>query len=134
MTLLFLFETINSMKSYFPPIMTLLIFSIFGCARPFNSSFSDGLIYGANVTGSANFLEARAVLAKSCFSCHSGWAGYSEPDFVSQNLVIATDLSSSLIYTRLRGNDTGTGDQNMPPSETLASDDTIKIKSWIVGM
>lgn len=122
----------------FKNVMTLLvlIFSSFNisCGKVRNSSSNDASIYGSSVTGSANFLEARTVLAASCFSCHSNWASYNENQFVSANLVRANSLLNSSLYTRIRGNDTGVAGDMPQSNPNLSNDDMAKIKQWIQGI
>ncbi len=113
--------------------MNFLVFN-FGCGKVRNSSSNDASIYGSSVTGSANFLEARTVLAASCFSCHSNWANYNESQFVSANLVRANSLLNSSLYTRIRGNDTGIAGDMPQSNPNLSNDDMAKIKQWIQGI
>lgn len=107
--------------------------SLNSCGKIYNSSSYDKERYGANVTGSLNFLAARAVLVGQCFLCHSNWATLDESGFVSGQLVVARDLSGSKLYTRIRGNEI-TSAGNMPPTGVLTSRDIESISNWIGGM
>lgn len=125
---------IPNMKKYFSVLFVCIFVFLLGCGKVRNSSSQDAAIYGASVSGSATFLQARTVMASQCFSCHSNWSSFSENQFLTSSLVRAGNLSGSSLYTRIRGNDTGqTGD--MPQSNpNLSSDDLNSIKQWIQGI
>lgn len=114
-------------------ILFIILFSV-SCGRPpYNTSTSDALKYGSNVTGSAQFLTARTVMLSTCFACHGSWSAWNEADFISNGRVVARSLVDSALYTRIRGNSTGVvGD--MPQNSSLSSDDIVAIKNWILGM
>ncbi len=112
----------------------LFLFLGLSCGRPpYNTSTSDSLKYGSNVTGSAQFLTARTVMLSNCFACHGSWAAWNEADFVSNGRVVARSLIDSSLYTRIRGNNTGVVG-NMPQNASLSSDDIVAIKNWILAM
>jgi hypothetical protein len=115
---------------------SFLVFSILvltACGRVYNSNFADDLRFGGNVTGSADFFQARSVMATRCFICHSEWATFNETDFEPNFLVDGGNLADSILYTRIRGNVVESGG-DMPPSETLSSEEINKIKTWIMGL
>ena len=103
-----------------------------GCGKVITSSSNDKTIYGSNSATSANFTNAKAVLAQNCFQCHD-WSTYTEADFSAQALIIPNSALSSRLYQKIKGNDSGTAG-NMPPSGALTSDDIIKIRTWINGI
>ncbi len=114
--------------------LLMAMISGMGCGRPpYNSSTSDALKYGSNVTGSAQFLTARTVMLSSCFACHGSWAAWNEAEFVSNGRVVARSLIDSSLFTKIRGNSTSVVG-NMPQNSSLASDDIVAIKNWILGM
>lgn len=113
--------------------LSLGIFAIGGCGKVYNSSSSDLAIYGTGVSGSVNFLNARATMVKRCFSCHANWAGWDEATYVTNSFVTARNLSNSKLYTRIRGNEVNsTG--NMPPTGILTTAEVESFSTWILGM
>lgn len=60
----------------------------------------------------------RTAVYSKCMSCHThgAWASYSEQDFISNELVVARDISSSKIYYRNAGATSGPGPKTMPSS------------------
>lgn len=104
------------------------------CGKVKNSSSGDFNLYGSGVSGSTNFLQARAVLATHCLSCHAEWSNFSEQDYISNSRVTAGNPSSSTLYTKIRGNDAGV-EGNMPENRPdLSYDDIKKIKDWILSI
>ena len=113
-------------------MIAILIF-LSACTKPYNSSYSDKMKYGANLTGSSAFFSARDVMISRCFTCHSEWALLNEDEFESTGLVTGGDPNVSPLYIKISGNDSGIqGD--MPPSDSLSADEIQRIKSWIIGM
>lgn len=104
-----------------------------GCGNPYNSSYSDALKYGSGVTGSANFIAARTVMVNHCFTCHAQWAGWNEAAFLSGGIIATRDLTNSLLYSKIRGNEVNSAG-NMPPSESLSVEDLLAIRAWISNM
>ena len=115
-------------------VQFLILIMMVGCGRnPYNSSTSDALKYGSNVTGSSNFLVARTVMLTSCFACHGSWSSWNEAQFISNGRIVAASLDNSILYTRIRGNSTSfVGD--MPVSGSISSEDIVAIKTWILGI
>ena len=115
-------------------VQFLILIMMVGCGRnPYNSSTSDALKYGSNITGSSNFLAARAVMLTSCFACHGSWSSWNEAQFISNGRIVAASLDNSILYTRIRGNSTSfVGD--MPVSGNISSEDIVAIKTWILGI
>ncbi len=112
----------------------LSVMLLSGCGKVKNSSSGDAATYGSNVVGSVTFKAAHPVLSKHCFSCHGGWAAYSEDDYVTNSLVERANPDNSSLYTRTRGNDVG-GRQDMPIGRPDLSFDEIKaLKDWILSM
>lgn len=94
----------------------------------------DAGLYGSDVTGSTAFQTARTIMANQCFTCHGDWAAFAETDFVTSGRVVAGDPNGSLLYTKIRGNDSGTaGDMPLGKSD-LTAEEIASIKSWIAGM
>lgn len=97
-----------------------------------NTFEGDAELY-AIVDGSPAFIAVHDVVKTYCAQCHAAFAGYSEQDFIDNGYVVAGDPGNSKIYTKLRGSNTG-GDENMPPSSTLATGDLQKFYDWIEGI
>mgnify|MGYP001302381447 CR=1 FL=1 len=113
----------------------LSVMFLSSCGKVKNSSSGDATTYGSNVAGSTTFKAANAVLSTHCFSCHGGWSSYGEQDYVTNALVIASDPANSPLYTRTRGNDSGTGRDDMPLGRPDLSFDEVKaLKDWILSM
>jgi hypothetical protein len=121
--------------------ITLLLAFLPACLQYTNSVANDELRYGGTATGSAAFLEARAVLQENCFRCHAGWSSYTEAQFsttrpsgFSDPYVTAGDLSSSLLYYRIRGSSGSKGPKTMPDDGSrISSDELAKIEDWILN-
>ena len=114
-------------------VVLLGFLAIGGCGKVYNSSSSDLARYGTGVSGSLNFLDARATMVNRCFSCHSNWAGWDEAAYVANSFVTARSLLNSKLYTRIRGNEVNsTG--NMPPTGVLTAQEVETFSTWILGM
>ena len=127
-------EGCTSMK-----VKQLCIIFFFGliasaCGQVRNSSSYDDLIYGSSISGSAQFVTMKTVLATQCIKCHAAWKDYTENDFVKNGLVIRGSASGSTLYTRIRGNDTGIAGDMPTANPNLSPDDMGKIKAWIVSL
>lgn len=110
-----------------------ILFAASACGKLQNSSSSDANLYGSSVSGSTNFLQARAILANKCFSCHAEWSGYDEAQYVSTGRVSSGSPSNSSLYTRIRGNDTGTAGDMPLTGANLTTEEMTLIKTWISG-
>lgn len=117
--------------SQFPIFVVLILLS--SCGKVITSSSSDQSIY-SSAAGTANFLAAKAVVAASCLNCHSAWGSYSEQDYVNNFLVTQGNPSASLLYTSLRGNDTGVAGTMPIGAANLTNEDMRKIRDWITQM
>jgi mono/diheme cytochrome c family protein len=119
-------------------ILCLASFVPLACGKVYNSSSYDASTYGA-ADGTAQFLAAKDIIKTNCASCHTrpshqAWAGFSEKDFISQNLIKAGNLAGSLLYTKIQGNRTATPG-NMPDGGTLLTTaQIITIENWILNI
>ena len=112
----------------------VLVAFLSSCVKVKNSSSGDFNLYGSGVSGSTNFLQARAVLATHCLSCHGEWSNFFEQDYKNSARVLAANPSGSTLYTKIRGNDAGV-EGNMPENRPdLSYEDIKKIKDWILSM
>lgn len=113
----------------------LTLYFVTGCGEVLNSNTFDESLYGVTPdSGSSEFLAARDIMVSKCFACHGAWAGYSDADFVTNNLVVAGVPASSSLYTSLINNEFG-GDQDMPASgPALSSGERLLIRTWIENM
>lgn len=109
----------------------ILIFTFFGCGRVYNSSTLDEQLYGSEVSGSQNFQLAQAVILSKCVSCHGAWGSYTEEDYISNGLIEVGLSQDSVLYVRIRGNDSSTSGDMPTNGNTLTSDEVVKIKTWI---
>lgn len=107
---------------------------ISSCGKVKTSSSNDVYMYGAGVSGSSNFLNARGVLATQCMTCHSQWGNYTEQDFISNFLVIRGSPVGSLLYYRIRGNDVGIAGDMPIGATNMSNEDMKKVKDWITQM
>jgi uncharacterized membrane protein len=98
-----------------------------------NSFSGDDQRYSETSPGSANFESVRAVLRANCASCHATFLGYSEQDWINNAFVNPGSPSTSYLYARLRGSETG-GDEDMPPSGALSAEELGLIESWISAL
>lgn len=124
----------SSVLSVFTWTVVVSSLVIVSCGRVQTTSSNDGAIYGSGVTGSSQFLAARAVLANKCFACHSSWGAYNETDFSGHFLVSNGDPFNSLIYYRIRGNDSGTAGDMPTSGPNMTSDEIAVMKTWILSL
>lgn len=116
---------------------TVMVLIPTGCSKVYNSSSYDAQTYAPPVTGgSPQFTAVKAILDSKCINCHTNyhasWAGYDSAAYVSAGLVTPSSLPSSLIYTKLAGNRTGTGGQNMPDgAAALSGTELDAFEAWI---
>lgn len=114
-------------------LMSTLFFG--GCAKVYNSSSTDQLVYGSTVTGGAKFQLARVSLINKCIQCHTFYGTMNESQFLTDTKygISRANPSQSPLYCHARGNDTcGPGD--MPLSgANLTDDELTKIKDWITS-
>jgi uncharacterized membrane protein len=104
------------------------------CGKLQNSNTSDANLYGTTVSGTSNFQNARTILSNKCFSCHANWSGYSETQFVTSGYVVSGSTTESILYTRIRGNDTGTAGDMPVSGSNLTTDEIATMKAWIQGI
>lgn len=104
-----------------------------GCGKPYNSSSSDAEKYGVTAVGTTNFQTMMKVVTNKCVSCHQAYGNYGEAEFVSNGLVVARSLSGSKLYYKIRGNKTAVAG-NMPPSESLSTEEINTFETWIMGI
>jgi uncharacterized membrane protein len=110
------------------------ILALSSCGRLQNSNSNDANIYGSSVAGSANFVSARLILSNKCFSCHASWSSYTETQYVGLGLVVAGSTTSSSLYNRIRGNDTGQAGDMPVTGSNLTSEELKTMKTWIQGI
>lgn len=127
-------KQINVLLTVKISLLIVVNFISLSCGKVRTSSSSDIYIYGSGVTGSANFLSARGVLATQCMGCHVEWGNYSEQDYRNRYLVIQGSPVNSLIYYRIRGNDVGVNGDMPIGGSNISFDDMKKIKDWITLM
>jgi uncharacterized membrane protein len=120
------------MKKLLFAILQIFIFS--SCGKLQNSNTSDASLYGSAISGTSNFQSARTILSNKCFSCHANWSAYTETQYVSAGLVVAGSTTGSTLYTRIRGNDTGTAGDMPISGANLTTDEVTTMKTWIQGI
>lgn len=113
--------------------MICLILCVISCGPVMNSSTADAERYGTSATGTEAFKAAQKVVVNKCASCHVAWASYSEADYVNSNRVFRRSLLDSVLYTKIKGNESGIPG-NMPPGEPLTNDEIFAFKFWILTM
>lgn len=89
---------------------------------------------------SNEFQNARIVLVEnSCLSCHSGWSGYSELDYIENKLITPGKLTESILWTKLSattelpiGLSEEKSQKNMPLYMPALTQDHVEVlKKWI---
>jgi len=95
--------------------LTFICLGFLGCGRIQNSSSSDKFTYSpGQITGSAEFLAAAAIIGSKCSECHGTYTTYTEADYITAGLVVAKDIASSSIYFRNQSATVGAGPHDMP--------------------
>lgn len=112
---------------------TFTLLTLGGCGKIINSSSQDRALYNpSQITGSAEFTAATAIINSKCASCHGSFSSYSEADFIANGLVVAQNPASSPIYYRNQGATSGPGPQDMPNSGTaLTAEELQTVTIWI---
>lgn len=112
-----------------------LLLMLAGCGQDYNSNYGDYSQYSpvegidTSTPEGLRLLDAYKVMQTSCFQCHS-WSEYkTSAQWVSAGLVTRGNLSSSILYTRLK-NVGG----NMPPAGQLTTADFTSIETWISNL
>lgn len=120
----------------------LMLFTLsvpLACGKVYNSSSYDASTYGRTTGGTDQFVAAKAIITESCANCHTrtshqAWAGMSEEDFVSQNLITGGSLENSVLYTKIQGNRTSTPG-NMPEGGSLLTSEQLDtLEAWIMSV
>lgn len=102
-----------------------------GCLQTENSNSGDGDAYG-EISGSPQFIAARAIFTANCTPCHS-YNAQTEDELIASGLLVPGDSNNSPIYNRLR-NSSGPGNKNMPPSGPLSTENLTAISTWVTGV
>ncbi len=105
--------------------------ALFSCGRIYNSSTPDKAAYSPRSAGTPQYEAAQAIIVAKCSECHGQWNGYSERDYISNNLIVAQDPTNSSVYFR---NQLGPGPQNNMPTQgrpAMTADELQTISDWI---
>lgn len=114
-----------------PLILLLGASLLIACGKVKNSSSSDAAQFGFTNQGGAAFKNAFPILAKHCLACHS-WSQWNESDFLTEGYIIANSPAQSMIYYRIKNNDSGTNSGDMPSnSDSLSTSELSLIKTWV---
>ncbi len=123
--------------------MKRLLFALFllsACGQDFNSSSGDFALTADNgidtsTPAGIRLNDAYTVLKNNCMSCHTGyhnsWANYkTDADWISKNLAVRGDTTSSQVYDRLKnvGGDMPYGAPQISDSERQ------KLENWILAL
>lgn len=118
--------------------LLFVAFIITGCGQAYNSNSGDEGQYApisgidSSTPDGARLLAAYKVFQGKCFGCHSAWQGYkSSAQWVEAHEVVAGDLSSSPVYTRLKN--VG-GDMPRDPIAQLTAEELATVETWISQM
>ena len=101
-----------------------------GCGKVRNSSSADG----GSVAGTSEFVSAIEVISTKCLSCHSNWSNYSADEYVKKGLVFKGSPANSILYNRIRGNDTGVAGDMPTGQPNIALSEMRIIKDWIESL
>lgn len=128
-------KTLSDLQLHSIPYRSLVLILgvclLVGCGKVKNSSSSDAAQFGFTNQGGSAFKNAFPVLAKHCLSCHS-WSQWNESDFLTEGYIIANSPAQSMIYYRIKNNDSGTNSGDMPSnSDSLSSSELALIKTWV---
>jgi len=110
-------------------LLVLFALALGACMQTENSNAIDDEKYG-NITGTADYREARFILSQNCGNCHD-YHTKTQAELESAGLIDYGNPLASQLYYRIRGSQGALGPKDMPESGSISAGDLNQIKIWI---